>query len=51
MVYFDDHLKVIFEGNAEVMGLLMTAPGADLALKNKSGKTAEQLARYSSNRL
>ena len=31
-------LQHIFEGNAEVMGLLMTAPGADLALKNKSGK-------------
>ena len=40
----------ICEGKAEVMGLLMKAPGANLAVKNKDGKTAEQLARYSFRR-
>ena len=31
------------------MALLMRTPGADLAVKNNAGKTAEQLARYSLN--
>ena len=39
----------ICEGNSDVMALLITAPGANLALKNKDGKTAEQMARYSRN--
>ena len=33
------------KGNADVMALLVTAPGANLAEKDKDGKTAEQLAR------
>ena len=28
------------------MALLISAPGANLSLTNKAGKTAEQLARY-----
>ena len=42
-------LQHIFEGKAEVMALLIRTPGADLAIKNNAGKTAEQLARYSLN--
>ena len=37
------------KGNSDVMALLMTAPGANLAMENDDGKTVEQLARYSSN--
>ena len=40
-------LQHIFEGKAEVAGLLIRAPGADLTIKNNAGKTAEQLARCS----
>ena len=29
--------------------LLISTPGADLTIKNNAGKTAEQLARYSSD--
>jgi len=32
------------------MTVLLTVPGAVLGIKNKKTKTAEQLARYSSNR-
>ena len=35
----------ICEGYAHVMALLLTAPGANLEVKNNAGKTAEQLAR------
>ena len=46
----DHQLSSYFvKGNADVMALLVTAPGANLAEKDKDGKTAEQLARYSSN--
>merc|ERR550532_3073717 len=33
------------KGKAEVAGLLIRSPGADLTIKNNAGKTAEQLAR------
>ena len=38
------------KGNSDAMALLMTAPGANLAIENNAGKTVEQLARYSSIR-
>ena len=53
-VSFDDQPTDLFYtlciGNSNVMALLMTAPGANLAIENDDGKTVEQLARYSSNR-
>ena len=52
-VSFDDQPTDLFYtlciGNSNVMALLMTAPGANLAIENDDGKTVEQLARYSSN--
>ena len=40
-----NYIVTVCEGNADVMAVLITAPGASLAVRNKAGKTAEQLAR------
>ena len=42
--------KNVCEGKGEVIALLIRAPGSNLSIKNNAGKTAEQLARYSSSR-
>merc|ERR1711971_43808 len=38
-------LSLATNGNADVMAVLITVPGASLAVRNQAGKTAEQLAR------